>query len=402
MKDLFPGYYPMSADEEAEFWGSCLFVFDTNVLLNLYRMKLDDRKRSLRLFRALGDRLWIPHQVAAEYQRNRLGVVREQIARIDGLSQKVSEAEKLIRNAPPDQRPLSGVDADQEEACKACQRVKMFLNSIRDTHEKLLRNDKIREGLDKILAGRVGPPYDTEDLEKIIAGGERRYGAMLPPGFADNRKRGIYAFGDWIIWRQMLDKAKTERRPMLLVTDDRKEDWWISGARDELLPRDELVTEMQRTAGVALRLYTSEEFLKKASEHLEKPTASVAERLSGSGAWSTYLEILRRAQDEATSVARHLADSGAWTSYLELLRRGQDVAALMPDWLPSAAQAVGQSVAYLRDNPWLAQTALRVMQEAEMIRRLYSDALPFGHLGPPARTPAEEEDATSEVTEGET
>jgi predicted nucleic acid-binding protein len=376
MKDLFPGYYPMSADEEAEFWSSCLFVFDTNVLLNLYRMKLDDRKRSLKLFRELGDRLWIPHQVAAEYQRNRLGVVREQIARIDDLSKKISEAEKMIRNASPDQHPLSGVDADQEEACKACQRVERFLKSKRDTHEKLLKDDRVREELDKVLTGRVGPPYDTEDLVKIIADGERRYGALLPPGFADNRKRGIYAFGDWIIWRQMLDKAKTERRPMLLVTDDRrKEDWYVAGAPAEFWTRDELVTEMQQNAGAAFRLYTSEEFLKKASEHLERRTASVAERLSG---------------------------SGAWTSYLELVRRAQDVAALMPDWLPSAGQAAAQAVAYLRNNPWLTQTALRVLQDAEIIGRVYSDALRLTSLQFPYQPQAEPLENTDKETEGET
>ena len=37
MRDRFPGYYGPTEEEFAALWESCLFVPDTNVLLNLYR-----------------------------------------------------------------------------------------------------------------------------------------------------------------------------------------------------------------------------------------------------------------------------------------------------------------------------------------------------------------------------
>jgi len=152
------------------------------------------------LLRDLGDRLWIPHQVAAEYQRRRATVINEQIGYIQDLCNKVKATGELIRSALPEQHPFSGVDRDQEEAYAVCQRVRKSLGRKRGHYQRLLQDDKVREELDEMLAGRVGLAYEPEKLEKVIQQGEKRYGIRFPPGFADDRKRGVSAFGDWIIW----------------------------------------------------------------------------------------------------------------------------------------------------------------------------------------------------------
>jgi hypothetical protein len=36
MEDLFPGYYSPSDEEFLELWQKCIFIFDTNVLLDFY------------------------------------------------------------------------------------------------------------------------------------------------------------------------------------------------------------------------------------------------------------------------------------------------------------------------------------------------------------------------------
>jgi hypothetical protein len=43
MKDLFPGYYPLSKDEFDELWKNCVFILDTNSILNLYRYNDETR-----------------------------------------------------------------------------------------------------------------------------------------------------------------------------------------------------------------------------------------------------------------------------------------------------------------------------------------------------------------------
>jgi hypothetical protein len=37
MKSIFPGHYELAPNELRELWKEAVFVFDTNVLLNLYR-----------------------------------------------------------------------------------------------------------------------------------------------------------------------------------------------------------------------------------------------------------------------------------------------------------------------------------------------------------------------------
>ena len=43
MKEIFNGYYKLSENEIKTLWDNALFVFDTNVLLNLYRYQSPTR-----------------------------------------------------------------------------------------------------------------------------------------------------------------------------------------------------------------------------------------------------------------------------------------------------------------------------------------------------------------------
>lgn len=74
MKDLFPGYYRPTQEEFEALWKTATFVFDTNVLLHIHRRNKQTRRAILDTFKKLGERLWLPYEVAAEYQRNKLEV----------------------------------------------------------------------------------------------------------------------------------------------------------------------------------------------------------------------------------------------------------------------------------------------------------------------------------------
>jgi len=45
MRNLFPGFYDRTAEELSMLWQEATFVFDTNMLLNLYRYQEETRKR---------------------------------------------------------------------------------------------------------------------------------------------------------------------------------------------------------------------------------------------------------------------------------------------------------------------------------------------------------------------
>jgi len=45
LKNLFPGHYKPSEEEFQKLWDKCIFVFDTNILLNVYRYSEKTRDR---------------------------------------------------------------------------------------------------------------------------------------------------------------------------------------------------------------------------------------------------------------------------------------------------------------------------------------------------------------------
>ena len=78
MKAAFPEHFVGEPERQKKLWADCIFVFDTNVLLDLYRFSDSARDALFKVMESLGDRLWIPYQVAYEYFENRLGVIEDQ------------------------------------------------------------------------------------------------------------------------------------------------------------------------------------------------------------------------------------------------------------------------------------------------------------------------------------
>ena len=78
IRDLFPGYYQPTEEEFKSIWEECIFSFDTNVLLHIYRYSPETKDRLFEILEKLQERIWIPHQVAYEIHKNRIDVIYHQ------------------------------------------------------------------------------------------------------------------------------------------------------------------------------------------------------------------------------------------------------------------------------------------------------------------------------------
>jgi hypothetical protein len=77
---LFDGFEAYQTPTEADYrrlLTDGIVVPDANVLLNLYRYNEQTRNDLFLVLRALGDRLWVPHQVVVEFWRNREAVLQD-------------------------------------------------------------------------------------------------------------------------------------------------------------------------------------------------------------------------------------------------------------------------------------------------------------------------------------
>ncbi|WP_319643870.1 PIN-like domain-containing protein [Halomonas citrativorans] len=152
------------------------------------------------------------------------------------------------------------------------------LSENKGIHTKRISNDEIKESISSIFENNVGQPYSREDLENLIVDGEERYKQKIPPGFKDGIKSGdsdvftekCRKYGDLIVWNQVIDKSIEAKKGIVLVTDDKKEDWWEKFKGKTIGPRPELVKEFKDRAENTFHMYQADRFLELARENLNE------------------------------------------------------------------------------------------------------------------------------------
>src|SRR5687767_9038233 len=97
----FEAYLPLSEAKKKKLWEEATFVFDTNVLLSLYKLGHMTRQQVIALLKeTLVNRVWIPYHVALEFYRNRDGQLSAERRRIESASELLRSAEgKLLEAA---------------------------------------------------------------------------------------------------------------------------------------------------------------------------------------------------------------------------------------------------------------------------------------------------------------
>jgi hypothetical protein len=126
----FAGWLGNASSPPEPFFRNGLIVLDANVLLDLYRITPDARGQVIDTLSGIADRLWVPHQAAVEFSRNRRRVVEErtssfkqtkqvlQSATVKAVDVLVSAVEQLIyqreRNGTTRIWDIVGIGLDRE------------------------------------------------------------------------------------------------------------------------------------------------------------------------------------------------------------------------------------------------------------------------------------------------
>lgn len=309
MKKGFPGYFANNNDDLDKLWDECLFILDANVLLSLYRYSDSTRSDLLNVFDSLSSRLWIPHQVAQEYLTNRLNVIGEQVKTYDDTVKKADALKKALENA--NQHPF--VKTDTLSTCNTIFTLLTDeLTENRQTHEKRISSDEIKDYLEILFDKRVGEEYSREQIEAILISGKSRYDEKIPPGYCDAKKGGdslLFAdkcrpYGDYIVWLQIIDKANIDKKPVIFVTGDVKDDWWVSFQGKTVGPQPLLIQEFLLQTGQPFYMYTPDRFLERASTYLKQETSQ-----------QSLNEIRDIREDESDHDILDKAINSAWPSF---------------------------------------------------------------------------------------
>ncbi len=337
MRTMFGGYYRPSDSEFEALWKNAIFIFDTNVLLNLYRYQSATRDTLFGVVERLSDRVWIPYHVGLEFQRNRMKVIAEQHRRFSEVRGIVNKSLDQM------QSQLEGLQLKKRHSHINPDLLVEELGAIRDAFFKELDSseeksisvsskDQIRERIDGLFSGRIGSkPKNQEEVDDWCKEGENRFRHAIPPGFKDSIKEegeeetfaysGITyqrKFGDLIIWKQILAYVgERQAKDVIFVTDDSKSDWWWKVSAEGLKTigvRPELVDEISRFAAVErFYAYNTESFLGYANRQLDARVTN---------------EAIEEVREVSSQLRRSLIERAALRQTLE-----QSAETAVTDWL---------------------------------------------------------------------
>lgn len=300
--------------DSARFVREAVVVPDANVLLGLYRLSADAREKTLAALESVGDRLWLPHHVGSEFYgnldaaRNALPVAyAETLKVIDGLAKVPASAFQTGKRFEDSRDAVAKVLATGAQAMRA----EIEVLQRDDTSIVSADDDSVLERIENMFEGKVGAPTPAATvLARVAEFTEHRAPAQMPPGYDDAaRKRDapLRGAGDYLWWCELLDMAASDARPVLVVTDDVKSDWWVRRGGRTVGPRPELAREFAERSKAGYHQMTLSNFVEVATAEFASGTAAEAVR--------EIEEIATEAADSRTSpTLRWLLERGYPTS----------------------------------------------------------------------------------------
>ncbi|MFL9842947.1 PIN-like domain-containing protein [Flavobacterium rhizosphaerae] len=285
--------YRLDSDKELKMWHEAIFVFDSSALLGFYYLPFKERVKIYDLFsKNLKNRIWIPHHVLYEYEKNREEVILKPISEkynplkkniftkikesVDNIINRIEELDNTTKryDKHPHLNPESIQDFKlttqhfKDSFINFENKVSQEINLIEEEITSLKDNDDLKAIIENSFF--IGREYSFDEIMEITKEGKHRYEFSIPPGYEDAKtKKGTQVFGDLIIWKQILEIAKTKNKPIIFICNDIKEDWCKieknNFQKKIKNPREELIKEIYDYANIDFWIYDQPEFLYKSN-----------------------------------------------------------------------------------------------------------------------------------------
>lgn len=267
----------MKISEINEIWEDCLIVFDTNILLHLYRYNIDLREKLLDILyhNDIKNKLWIPSKVYEEFLKNRINVICEQWS----IEQKIkSTIDKIIRELiqklktsfTSKYHPYIDLEEISSILESSVNKVNNKIEQDKQSNYSInLNNDSLLEKILEVLSDKIEPEISEKELQTIYEEGKERYSKKIPPGFEDLSKGEPDCYSDFIIWKSILKKGK-DGHNIIFISDDEKNDWWRIEKGHKIGAQPLLLKEFYTETNKNILFYDSNQFYKYADEFITK------------------------------------------------------------------------------------------------------------------------------------
>lgn len=260
----------VTKEVENKIWREAVIIFDTSSLLNIYDLSDNSKEDFIqKIIVGLKHKIWLPYYVLYEYNKNRYKPINKTIELYKGIQEKCSkmneEFKQIVNNTKDkDKHPIIENKILSEFEPELQRFKEKFDKEIElkvKTIEKTFENDNLKKSIDSNIT--IGEKFSFKEIQEIIDEGNIRYQHKIPPGYQDIDKIGFQKFADLIIWKEILKYSSSQKKSIIFVVDDNKEDWWVfDKKRNPLKPREELVYEICESSNIDFLMYNLSSFTK--------------------------------------------------------------------------------------------------------------------------------------------
>lgn len=316
MKTKFRGYYRIHKEDLLSKFADCLFVFDASALLDIFRLNKPLAEKVFEVIGHYSNQIRVPYHAAEEYNNRINDVLVEQI-------RKIKDAKKDFQNFENSLKAKRNQPYISDRTSKIMKNLRSQIEKDFSSQIEYITNEymygEMQNRMADILDSKVLDPFTEEELRVFERNGKERYEAKIPPGWKDSSK-DTNRYGDYFNWEEILRLAEREKKSIIFITNDSKQDWIEEVEGKKIGPLRALSQEFYnrvKTSDQLFYIYTLDKFLEFTQDHnqtLDSPQTTIdnvkniIEESTSAEAWfnekleTTVLESKKESTPEISKV----------------------------------------------------------------------------------------------------
>lgn len=259
MKKHFPGYYTYTKQEQKDLIGKSTIVFGASVLLDLLKISYGKDFLDIVSNKIGMERLWLPYDTAWLYHERLAAIIDEQIKNVDSAASALYRLKDSFSDNG--QHPYIP-DTLKMDFDKMMNKIKDALDKDRSFLLGHLDNSLLRKRIDVIFQGRIGEPYEQNQMEQLYRESEERHKQHRHPCIDFSSSKNIrIRHHRLIVWKQIERYAKEEQKPIVLVLNRITPNWFFIYNDAMVRPHQNLINEFIENTGQNIYIITAHELI---------------------------------------------------------------------------------------------------------------------------------------------
>ncbi len=259
MKQHFPGFYTYSKQEQKDLIAKSTIVFGASVLLDLLKISYGMDFLDVISKQIPKERLWLPYDTAWLYHERLATIIDEQIQNVDSAASALNRLKDSFSDNV--QHPYIS-DTLKVDFDNMMNRLKDALERDRDFLLSHLNNSDLRKRIDEVFRGRIGEPYEQNQLEQLYHESEERHKQRKHPCLDFSGSKNIrIRHHRLIVWKQIERYAQGENKPIVLVLNRITPNWFFIYNDAMVRPHQNLINEFIDNTGQNIYIITAHELI---------------------------------------------------------------------------------------------------------------------------------------------